>query len=112
MSTCYNPKWVHLIFARIAGIYVAMSKRTKHNPLGALTREEVADLLNVTTNTLEVQHRQGRAPPRLRFGRQWVYPLKEFLDWRAAALAAAEHAPTRQRRRIRTNRELNEAPPG
>jgi hypothetical protein len=89
-----------------------MTKRIKLNPLGAFTREQIADLLNCTVNTLEAQHKQGRAPPRLRFGRQWVYPVREFLEWRARELAAAEHVPTRQRRRIRTNRELNEAPPG
>jgi hypothetical protein len=55
-----------------------------------LTRQEVADALNVSIDTLERMHHRNDAPPRFRAGlRIWAYPAGEFRKWRETRMEVA-----------------------
>jgi predicted DNA-binding transcriptional regulator AlpA len=53
----------------------------------ALTREQAARALGISTDTLDELHHRGEGPPRFRASpRRWAYPLQEFRRWQEQRL--------------------------
>lgn len=46
-----------------------------------LTRDEMAERLDVSVRTLDRSHRLGRGPPRFKIGRKWLYRVRAYRDW-------------------------------
>ena len=61
----------------------AMSIAANGNSDDLLTERQAAELLTVSSRTLQSWRSDGLGPPFVRVGRSVRYPRKELLDWLA-----------------------------
>jgi predicted DNA-binding transcriptional regulator AlpA len=61
--------------------------------VAALSREQVAQALGISLDTLDKLHGRGKGPPRFRVSpRRWAYPIRELREWQRQALSASTNA--------------------
>jgi hypothetical protein len=65
----------------------AQAKALAKKIAATMTRQEIADALNVSLDALDKMHQRGDGPPRFKSSpKRWCYPLMEFRAWQEARL--------------------------
>jgi hypothetical protein len=62
--------------------------------LGYFTEQQMRDLRGVKAATLRNERCLGAGPPYVRFGRDILYPKKQFADWLARQVVARNRPGT------------------
>lgn len=67
-------------------------RRSLRQEMGILSEGDLADLLDITKETLQVWRSEGKGPPFTRLGKSIFYRIQDFQNWVAGNVALSTKA--------------------